>query len=101
CLIESPMSKRIYTADWVIPISSPVVRDGAVVTENDLIVFAGTQLEAESRADFKDGETMSLGPAAILPGFVNTHSHLELTVMRGFLEDLAFRGWIVKLTRTK
>lgn len=95
------MAKRIHNADWILPISSPPIRDGAVVTENDRIVFVGTQREVASHSEFRCIDGMEFGNAAILPGFVNTHSHLELTVMRGFLEDLPFRDWILKLTRTR
>ena len=95
------MDKRIYTADWVLPISSAPIRDGAVMVENDRIVFVGTQMEAASHPGFQDADKVILERASILPGFVNVHSHLELTVMRGFLEDLPFRDWIIKLTRTK
>jgi cytosine/adenosine deaminase-related metal-dependent hydrolase len=92
---------RIYTAEWVLPISSPPIKDGAVVVKDDYIVFVGTQSEMETRIEFAQADRTNFKRAAILPGLVNAHSHLELTLMRGFLEDLAFRDWILKLTRTK
>jgi cytosine/adenosine deaminase-related metal-dependent hydrolase len=92
------MTRRLYYAKWVLPIASPPIRDGVVVVEDDKVSFVGPRDKelSDSNSDEHD-----LGEAALLPGFVNVHSHLELTIMRGFLEDLPFRDWIVKLTRTK
>lgn len=36
-----------------------------------------------------------------MPGLVDVHGHLELTILRGFLEDDDFFRWIRRLTRTK
>ncbi|MFY9610534.1 MAG: amidohydrolase family protein [Blastocatellia bacterium] len=100
-LNHSPMTAQVFTADWILPIASTPIRDGAVAIERDRIVFVGSQAETETRAEFAEARKIRLGRAAILPGFVNAHSHLELTVMRGFLEDLPFREWIQTLTRVK
>jgi cytosine/adenosine deaminase-related metal-dependent hydrolase len=95
------MRKRVYSADWILPIASKPIHKGAIVIEDSKITFVGTQDEVAARMNLSRDEIIGFACAAILPGFVNTHTHLELTVMRGFLEDLAFRQWILKLTETK
>jgi len=39
-------------------------------------------------------QAVDLGQAALLPGLVNAHCHLDYTVMRGYLEDLPFLEWV-------
>jgi 5-methylthioadenosine/S-adenosylhomocysteine deaminase len=95
------MPVKLFTADWVLPISSPPIPSGAVAIEGERIIFVGPQSDALNQSQLEGSEATDFGHAAILPGLINTHSHLELTLMRGFLEDLSFRDWIVKLTRTK
>jgi cytosine/adenosine deaminase-related metal-dependent hydrolase len=88
----------IYSARWVLPIKSSPIDDGAVAIDGSKIVAVGPK--AEVAADFPDAEPSDFGQAVILPGLVNTHSHLELTVMRCFLEgeEHDFFAWLRKLT---
>ncbi len=71
--------------------------NGAVAFENAEIVAVG--IATEICFNFPDAEVEDFGEAAILPGFVNCHSHLEITSMRGQLDDVEhdFRSWLLKL----
>src|SRR5216684_2650190 len=88
----------IYSARWVLPIASRSIEDGAVAIENSKILGVGPRNVVISR--FPETRVEDFGEAAILPGLVNAHSHLELTAMRGFLEreENDFFAWLRKLT---
>jgi cytosine/adenosine deaminase-related metal-dependent hydrolase len=87
----------IYEADWVCPVSAPAVRNGRIAVENGRIVSSPDPSDAKER----HGEIVRFPGCAIIPGFVNAHSHLELTILRGFLDDLPFTEWIPRLTHAK
>ena len=84
---------RVFEADWVCPVSSPPIRNGR------LSVDAGVISSASAPASSNDA--IRFPGCAIIPGFVNAHTHLELTILRGFLDDLPFTEWIPRLTRAK
>ena len=88
---------KILTAQHILPISSEPIVDGAVAIENAEIVAVGSRIEIQN--EFPSAEVEDLGDAAILPGFVNCHSHLELTAMRGALDSVEhdFRAWLLKV----
>ena len=88
----------IYSARWVLPIVAPPIKDGAVAIEGSIILAVSARADIVKR--FPDAIINDFGEAAILPGLVNAHSHLELTAMRGFLEaqENDFFAWLRKLT---
>ena len=89
----------IFTADWVLPITAPPIEHGAVVVQADQILAVGPRLEL--CAQFPHSAVQDFGAAVILPGFVNVHSHLELTAFRGRLEEPHFQRWIATLIQLK
>ena len=88
----------IYSARWVLPIASPPIENGAVAVAGETIVGAGAREALSAR--FPHAAVTDFGASVLLPGLVNAHSHLELTVMRGFLESVEtdFFAWLRKLT---
>jgi cytosine/adenosine deaminase-related metal-dependent hydrolase len=88
----------IYSARWVVPVSAAPIENGAVAVEGQRI--AGVGPRAEIVEQFPESRVESFGEAIILPGLINLHTHLELTAMRGYLEneETDFFAWLRKLT---
>ena len=88
----------IHSARWLVPISSSPIEDGAIAFDGPTIVAVGARKEIVDR--FPEAQLRDHGSAIILPGLVNAHTHLELTVMRGYLEreESDFFSWLKKLT---
>jgi aminodeoxyfutalosine deaminase len=70
----------LHRAAWVLPIAAPAMRRGWVLTTRGRVVARGQESEAPPHSESAI-ETIDHGAAAILPGLVNAHTHLELSWM--------------------
>ncbi|HSO02222.1 MAG TPA: hypothetical protein VLS46_06820, partial [Gaiellaceae bacterium] len=77
---------RVVSADWVLPVEGAPIANGAVRIEDGRIAAVGTAEEL--------GEGERFPEAAIVPGFVNAHTHLEYAVYAGFGDGQSFGPWI-------
>jgi aminodeoxyfutalosine deaminase len=85
--MAAPADEQTLTARWVLPVSSPPVRNGTVTVGKDAIVSVDPPGTRAADVDF--------GNAAIIPGLVNAHTHLDLSGLRGKTPPTAdFVGWL-------
>jgi 5-methylthioadenosine/S-adenosylhomocysteine deaminase len=73
------------------PGREPIV-DGAVALRGGAIVDVGEAAAVAGR--YQATDTLDAGGGLILPGFVNTHTHLAMTLLRGLADDLPLRDWL-------
>ncbi len=92
---------KILSAEYVLPIVDKPFNNGAVVVENDKIIEVGKKQKLVEK--FPQATHENFGKSVIMPGLVNCHSHLEITLMRGFLDEFDddFSSWLLKLTKVR
>ncbi|MBR2834141.1 MAG: amidohydrolase family protein [Coriobacteriales bacterium] len=86
----------LLTARYVLPVSQHYIEHGAVLVNGDKIVEVG--LATDMRRKYPQEEIRDFGMAAIMPGFIDCHSHLEYSIMRGILNDVPFVYWKAFIT---
>lgn len=89
-MLESRLVKRLR-AGWVVPVASAPLRDGVVAVEGGRVAWLGPSGEGPA------GEDVDLGPGVLLPGFVNAHTHLELSHLAGAVGPAPFVPWVRSL----
>jgi cytosine/adenosine deaminase-related metal-dependent hydrolase len=89
----------IYRSRWVVPVSAPEIDDGAVAVRGGVILDVG---HSSHILRTHRGEVMDLGEGILLPGFVNAHTHLELSALKGEVEaGDCFVDWVREVVRKR
>ena len=83
----------LLCAQYVLPITADPLEQGAVLVRNGRIVDVGPAVMLRMR--YPNEEERDFGQSALLPGFVNVHSHMEYTAMRGIAHDVPYATWLI------
>jgi 5-methylthioadenosine/S-adenosylhomocysteine deaminase len=71
-----------------------VIENGGVAIRADKIVAIGTA--AEIVRHYRPGQTIDATGKAIIPGLINTHTHVPMSLFRGISDDLDLNDWLTK-----
>ncbi|MBN2147753.1 MAG: amidohydrolase family protein [Anaerolineales bacterium] len=70
-----------------------IYEPGAVALQGNQIVAVG--LESEIIPAFPDVPITDCGEKVLMPGMINTHTHVPMTLLRGLADDLRLDVWLM------
>lgn len=71
-----------------------VIEDGAVVVKNGEIALVGKR--AAVTKNLRARQTINANGKVIIPGLINTHTHVPMVLFRGISDDLDLNEWLTK-----
>jgi 5-methylthioadenosine/S-adenosylhomocysteine deaminase len=91
--------RRRLAAGWVLPVTGPPLERGA------MLVDSAGRIEAvgpdHQIARPPDADAAEFPDSILLPGLINTHTHLELTGFENQISESEFSDWIFRLRQLK
>ncbi|MFN8432971.1 MAG: amidohydrolase family protein [Anaerolineales bacterium] len=66
---------------------------GAVAINGDSIIAIGS--ESELKKEYSAKEVVDCGGKILMPGLVNAHTHVPMTLVRGLADDLRLDVWLM------
>ncbi|WKZ35561.1 MAG: amidohydrolase family protein [Anaerolineales bacterium] len=66
---------------------------GAVAVKGDAIIAVGPEVDIKKK--YSANETVDCGGKVLMPGLVNAHTHVPMTLLRGLADDLRLDVWLM------
>lgn len=85
-------SKIIYNAHIItMNAKQEIIPQGSILIENGKIKALSPGKLEDSNAEMTDAQGMF-----VMPGFINTHTHVPMTMLRGYADDLPLHTWLTE-----
>lgn len=82
----------LITGGTVVTMAGPNIENGSVAIANGAIVAVGPSSEIDRQ--FTAKTVIRAGGHAVVPGFVNAHTHVPMTLFRGIADDRDLMDWL-------
>ncbi len=90
--------EQIIYGRWVIPLDTETESDKSVLEHYAVVIDNGIIVDILSadkcRKKYQGAIEHHLDSHALLPGFINTHTHAAMSLMRGMADDLPLMDWL-------
>jgi 5-methylthioadenosine/S-adenosylhomocysteine deaminase len=73
-----------------------IIENGFVIVKGDTIVAVGEGLPRMPNGPIFTKQTIDAKGALVLPGFINGHTHVPMTLLRGLHDDVTLDDWLRK-----
>jgi len=106
-LVSSALSPRIFAqtkqhVDLIVSGGTIVSMDakrviydeGSIAIQGDTIVAVGSRAEVDAK--YSSEQKIDGKGKLILPGFINGHTHVPMTLFRGLHDDVTLNDWLYK-----
>lgn len=85
------MAELVIKGGRILTMDGAFIENGSVVVDNGIITYAGE--EKTEKAD----KIIDARGCIVMPGLVNAHTHLSMTLFRGFADDMGYEEWAKKI----
>lgn len=89
------MADLVIKGGTLLTMNGSIIENGTVGIEKGVITFVGKEMKEKAQ------KVINAKGCAVLPGLINAHTHLPMTLLRGYARDLPYMEWAQKIRKAE